>query len=155
MQVIGPNNDSLEGKWSSSAGRLEHLPKVVNVFGQEFPAAFQQRDREEEGAARNKGANILRHKSGLTQLPHGTGWHAGRRSPEALCHGCRQSKINIKNPKSGKSAEVVFIPKKLAGRLKDYLKARGSKGDQKIFPITYTAARVMVKKAGALVGGSI
>ena len=45
---------------------LEHLPKVVNVFGQEFPAAFQQGDREEERAARNKGANILRHKSGLT-----------------------------------------------------------------------------------------
>jgi hypothetical protein len=50
---------------------------------------------------------------------------------------------------------VVFILKKLADRLKDYLKARWGKGDQKIFPITYTAARVMVKKAGALVGGSI
>jgi len=69
MQVIGQNNDGLDGKWSASAGRLEHLPKGVNVFGQEFPAAFQQRDREEERAARNKGANILRHKSGLTQLP--------------------------------------------------------------------------------------
>jgi integrase/recombinase XerD len=28
-------------------------------------------------------------------------------------------KLTIKNPKSGKSAEVVFIPKKLADRLKD------------------------------------
>jgi hypothetical protein len=36
--------------------------------------------------------------------------------------------------------------------LKDYLKARGAEGDQRIFPITYTAARVMVKKAGTLVG---
>ena len=61
-------------------------------------------------------------------------------------------KLTIKNPKSGKSAEVVFIPKKLAERLKDYLKARGAAGDQRIFPITYTAARVLVKKAGALVG---
>ena len=61
-------------------------------------------------------------------------------------------KLSIKNPKSGKSAEVVFIPKKLAERLKDYLKARGAEGSQRIFPITYTAARVMVKKAGALVG---
>jgi hypothetical protein len=37
-------------------------------LGQEFPAAFQQRDCEEERAARNKGANILRHTLGLTQL---------------------------------------------------------------------------------------
>jgi integrase/recombinase XerD len=61
-------------------------------------------------------------------------------------------KLNIRNLKSGKSAEVVFVPKKLADRLKDYLKARGTEGTQRIFPITYTAARVMVKKAGALVG---
>ena len=68
MQVIGQNNDGLDGKWSASAGSFEHLPKGVNVFGQEFPAAFQQIDREEERAAGNKGANILRHKSSLTQL---------------------------------------------------------------------------------------
>ncbi len=61
-------------------------------------------------------------------------------------------KLVVRNPKSGKEAEVVFIPKKLADRLKDYLKARGAAGNQRIFPITYTAARVMVKKAGALVG---
>ncbi|MFP3868843.1 MAG: hypothetical protein ACLFUU_11905 [Desulfobacteraceae bacterium] len=48
----------------------------------------------------------------------------------------------------------MFIPKKLADRLKDYLKASGGASDQRIFPITYTAARVMVKKAGTLVGGS-
>jgi len=61
-------------------------------------------------------------------------------------------KLTIRNPKSGKSAEVVFIPKKLADRLKNYLRARGTEGGQRIFPITYTAARVMVKKAGAMVG---
>jgi integrase len=61
-------------------------------------------------------------------------------------------KLTIRNPKSGKTSEVVFIPKKLADRLKDYIKARGIEGDQRIFPISYTAARVMVRKAGALVG---
>ena len=61
-------------------------------------------------------------------------------------------KLVIRNPKSGKETEVVFIPKKLADRLKDYLKTRGIEGEQRIFPITYTAARVMVRKAGALVG---
>ncbi len=57
-------------------------------------------------------------------------------------------KLTIRNPKSGKAIEIVFIPKKLADRLKDYLKARGITGGQRIFPITYTAARVMIKKAG-------
>ena len=38
-------------------------------------------------------------------------------------------KLTIRNPKSGKSLEVVFIPKKLADRLKDYLKARGAVRD--------------------------
>jgi integrase/recombinase XerD len=61
-------------------------------------------------------------------------------------------KLTIISPKSGKSLEAVFIPKKLAERLKDYIRARGLEGDQRIFPISYTAARVMVVKAGALVG---
>jgi len=61
-------------------------------------------------------------------------------------------KLTIKNPKSGKPAEAVFIPKKLADRLKDYIKEQGVEGEQRIFPITYTAARVMVRKAGAMVG---
>jgi integrase/recombinase XerD len=61
-------------------------------------------------------------------------------------------KLTIRNPKSGRSSEAVFIPKKLADRLKDHIKARGSEGHQRIFPISYTAARVMVRKAGNLVG---
>jgi hypothetical protein len=40
MQMIGQNNNGLDGKGLAAAGRLEHLPKDVNVFGQEFPAAF-------------------------------------------------------------------------------------------------------------------
>ncbi len=61
-------------------------------------------------------------------------------------------KLTIRNPKSGKLSEVVFIPKKLADRLKDYIKGRAIDGDQRIFRISYTAARVMVRKAGTLVG---
>ena len=61
-------------------------------------------------------------------------------------------KLTIKNPKSGKRTEVVFIPKKVAERLKDYIKTKGISGLQKIFPISYTAARIMVKKAGDLIG---
>jgi len=61
-------------------------------------------------------------------------------------------KLTIRNPKSGKTSEMVFIPKKLADRLREYMKARGSGNGKRIFPISYTAARVMVRKAGTLVG---
>jgi integrase/recombinase XerD len=61
-------------------------------------------------------------------------------------------KLTIRNPKSGKSVEVVFIPKKLADRLKAYLKDKDISGNERIFPISYTAARIIVRKAGALVG---
>ena len=54
-------------------------------------------------------------------------------------------KIIIRNPKSGKEAEVAFLPFKIADRLKKYISDR-------IFPITYAAARIVVKKAGDLVG---
>ena len=47
---------------------------------------------------------------------------------------------------------MVFIPQKVADRLKDYIKEKGIEPDQRIFPITYNAARVMVIKAGKSVG---
>ena len=61
-------------------------------------------------------------------------------------------KIILPDPKSGKESEVVFIPQKVADRLKEYIKEKGIEPDQRIFPITYNAARVMVKKAGKMVG---
>jgi integrase len=61
-------------------------------------------------------------------------------------------KITLPEPKSGKESEVVFIPQKVADRLKDYIKEKGIEPDQRIFPITYNAARVMVSKAGKSVG---
>ena len=61
-------------------------------------------------------------------------------------------KIIIRDPKSGKGTEVVFIPQKLAYRLKAYIRYKGIENDQRIFSITYPAVRVIVKKAGRLVG---
>ena len=61
-------------------------------------------------------------------------------------------KITLPDPKSGKQSEVVFIPQKVADRLKEYIKEKGIEPEQRIFPITYNAARVMVKKAGKAVG---
>ncbi|MCP4273988.1 MAG: site-specific integrase [Gammaproteobacteria bacterium] len=61
-------------------------------------------------------------------------------------------KITLPEPKSGKESEVVFIPQKVADRLKDYIKEKAIAPEQRIFPITYNAARVMVSKAGKMVG---
>jgi len=63
-----------------------------------------------------------------------------------------ERKITIRDPKSGKEAEVVFIPQKVADRLKEYIRDKRIEPDQRIFPITYPAARAVVKKAGKLVG---
>jgi len=61
-------------------------------------------------------------------------------------------KIILWDPKSGKESELVFIPQKVADRLKDYINEKGIEPYQRIFPITYNAARVMVNKAGKEVG---
>jgi integrase/recombinase XerD len=61
-------------------------------------------------------------------------------------------KITLPDPKSGKESEVVFIPQKVADRLKEYIKEKGIEPDQRIFPISYNAARVMVSKAGKMAG---
>ena len=47
---------------------------------------------------------------------------------------------------------VVFIPKKIADRFNQYIRDDRIEHDQRIFPITYAAARIVVKKAGKLVG---
>jgi hypothetical protein len=41
MQVIRQNDDGIDSEWSTLAGRHECRPEIVNVLGQEVPAAFQ------------------------------------------------------------------------------------------------------------------
>ena len=61
-------------------------------------------------------------------------------------------KAIIRNPKSGKEAEAAFLPQKVADRLQKYISDIGIESEEKIFPITYAGARIVVKKAGDLVG---
>jgi len=60
-------------------------------------------------------------------------------------------KLFIDSPKSGRQSEVVFIPKKVAERLKDYIRSRNMEPDERVFPMGYTGARAVVKKAGRIV----
>jgi integrase/recombinase XerD len=63
-----------------------------------------------------------------------------------------EQKLILRNPKSGKEQEVVFIPQKIAQRLKDYIREHGFDPDSRIFPIKYGAARNVVERAGIRIG---
>ena len=60
-------------------------------------------------------------------------------------------KLLLKDPKSGKEQEVIFIPQKVADRLRQYIRTAKIDSRKRIFPICYEAARAMVKKAGEIV----
>jgi integrase len=61
-------------------------------------------------------------------------------------------KLILNDTKSGKEQELIFIPQKIADRLKEYIRVQKIAPNQLIFPICYGAARAMVGKAGQLVG---
>ena len=61
-------------------------------------------------------------------------------------------KLILNDTKSGKEQELIFIPQKVADRLKEYIRVQTIAPKQMIFPICYGAARAMVGKAGKLVG---
>ena len=60
-------------------------------------------------------------------------------------------KLVIRDPKSGKEAEAAYIPQKLADRLNEYVRIKGIEPEIRIFPLSYAAVRIMIKKAGKLV----
>ena len=64
----------------------------------------------------------------------------------------KDRKITLPDPKSGLETEIVYIPQKIADRLREYIRDKGFGPEKRIFSITYNAARVMVKKAGELAG---
>jgi integrase/recombinase XerD len=64
----------------------------------------------------------------------------------------RNQKLILQAPKSGKAQEIVFIPQKVAHRLREYALQVCKSSEDRIFPISYEAARLVVLKAGKLVG---
>jgi len=46
-------------------------------------------------------------------------------------------KLTLREPKSGREREVVFIPQKVAERLREYAAKRCQTGEDRIFPISY------------------
>ena len=63
-----------------------------------------------------------------------------------------ERKILLRDPKSGRENEMIFIPQKVADRLREYIESQNIGLHERIFPICYEAARSAVAQAGKLVG---
>jgi len=63
-----------------------------------------------------------------------------------------ERKLLLREPKSGRDAEIVFIPQKVADRLREHVRSEKIGLNSRIFPICYEAARAVVRKAGYMVG---
>jgi len=61
-------------------------------------------------------------------------------------------KLILRDPKSGREYEYVYIPAKIAESLREYAKSVCNKPDDRVFPISYEAARMNLLKAGKLAG---
>ncbi len=57
-------------------------------------------------------------------------------------------KLLLSEPKSGNQTEIVFIPKKVADRLREYIVSLNIVDDNNVFPLGYTRAREIVQNAG-------
>jgi integrase/recombinase XerD len=58
-------------------------------------------------------------------------------------------KLISREPKSGKESEVAFMPEQIAKRLHDYINQENLSPEDRIFPICYSTARVLIRKLGA------
>jgi integrase len=63
-----------------------------------------------------------------------------------------ERKLLLREPKSGRDAEIVFIPQKVADRLRESVRSEKIGLNSRIFFICYEAARTVVRKAGNMVG---
>jgi len=59
-----------------------------------------------------------------------------------------ERKLTIKEPKSGKEAEVAFMPEPIAKRMSNYLKGNNLLPGDYVFPISYSTARMFIRKLG-------
>jgi integrase len=57
-------------------------------------------------------------------------------------------KILIEDPKSGRDAEVAFMPQHIAGRLAEYITGKQLPPEGRVFPLCYTTVRNLVTGLG-------
>ncbi len=64
----------------------------------------------------------------------------------------QERRLTLKEPKSGREQEFIFIPQRIADRLKSYIWEKDIQPHERIFSICYETAREMVANSGAIVG---
>lgn len=57
--------------------------------------------------------------------------------------------ITRRDPKSGKKAEMAYMPENVSRKLGEYIKEKALQGEDRIFPICYSTARSLVRGLGA------
>jgi integrase len=57
-------------------------------------------------------------------------------------------KITLPDPKSGRESEIVYIPQKIADRLREYIQDKGIEVEGRMFPITYNCCSGDGQKGG-------
>jgi integrase len=57
--------------------------------------------------------------------------------------------ITLREPKSGKEAEMSYMPENVSRKLAEYIKEKDMNAEDRIFPICYSTARSLVKRLGA------
>jgi integrase/recombinase XerD len=55
---------------------------------------------------------------------------------------------SLREPKSGKDAEIAFMPEQIAKRLGDYINNKGLRPDDRLFPICYSTVRSLITRLG-------
>jgi integrase/recombinase XerD len=60
-----------------------------------------------------------------------------------------ERRILLREPKSGKEAEVAYMPEPVAKRVGDYIRDAHLESEDRLFPICYSTARSMIRKMGA------
>ena len=61
-------------------------------------------------------------------------------------------KIIVRNPKSGKENEILFMPEQVANRLRTYIREKGLTEQDRVFNLSSATARTMINKLGEKVG---
>ena len=57
-------------------------------------------------------------------------------------------KVRIRNPKSGREQETVFITRRISERLRNHIRDLNIAPSERIFPMSYNGARLVVKRSG-------
>jgi len=71
---------------------------------------------------------------------------------DAIAGSDDKRRLILRKPKSGQNEEFVALPKDIANDLKLFIRTRGLKPEDRIFPVTRQAVRQMVKAAGERFG---